>query len=384
MARSSSRSKLCLSADDVAQLNRVVASRTEPSGRVTRAKVLLAVAAGEGTGSIARRLDIDPTTVRYTVAKAVDFGLWTALDDLARPGRPNYITTEAKAWVVSLACQKPTAVGHPHELWSLRLLCKHVRDHCLAAGHDCLLKAVPSTIRIILSESEIQPHKISYYLERRDPDFETKMAEVLHVYRDVAVWQAQGVPDGVSAVISYDEKPGLQAIGNTAPDLPPVPGKHAGLGRDHEYVRHGTLSLLAGIDLVTGTVHGLVRETHRSAEFIEFLELIDAHYAQDAKIRVVLDNHSAHTSAEVRTYLGDRPNRFEFVFTPKHGSWLNIIEIFFAKMANTVLRGIRANSKAELAARIRQYLNEINQDPTPIKWTYRINDNSQAQPMRTN
>lgn len=384
MARSSSRPKLCLSDDDVAQLNRVAASRTERSGRVTRAKVLLAVAGGEGTGSIARRLEIDPTTVRYTVAKAVDFGPWTALDDLARSGRPNYITTEAKAWVVSLACQKPTAVGHPHELWSLRLLCKHVRDRCQAAGHDCLLKAVPSTIRIILSEGEIQPHKISYYLERRDPDFETKMAEVLHVYRDVAVWQTQGVPDGVSAVISYDEKPGLQAVGNTAPDLPPVPGKHSGLGRDHEYVRHGTLSLLAGIDLVTGTVHGMVRETHRSTEFIEFLGLIDAHYAQDAKIRVVLDNHSAHTSAQVRTYLAVRPNRFEFVFTPKHGSWLNIIEIFFAKMANTVLKGMRANSKAELAARIQQYLNEINQDPTPIKWTYRINDNSPAESMRTN
>jgi transposase len=195
------------------------------------------------------------------------------------------------------------------------------------------------------------------------------MAEVLHVYKEVAVWKVEGPPDGISAVISYDEKPGLQAIGNTAPDLPPIPGRHATIGRDHEYVRHGTLSLLAGIDLVTGTVHGLIRDTHRSADFIEFLGLIDNSYAPDAKIRVVLDNHSAHTSAEVRAYLETRPNRFEFVFTPKHGSWLNIIEIFFAKMANTVLRGIRARSKAELAARIEQYLRDINQNPVPIRWT---------------
>ena len=372
MARKSSRPRLSLSVADVVALNRIASSRTEPAGRVTRAKILLAVAAGDKTGLIAERLGLDPTTVRYTHDKAVEFGPFAALDDLARPGRPNYITADAKAWVVSLACQKPVAVGLPHELWSLRLLCKHVRDHCRDAGHDCLDKVAPSTIRTILSEGEIQPHKISYYLERRDPDFESKMAEVLHVYKEVAVWKVEGPPDGISAVISYDEKPGLQAIGNTAPDLPPIPGRHATIGRDHEYVRHGTLSLLAGIDLVTGTVHGLIRDTHRSADFIEFLGLIDNSYAPEAKIRVVLDNHSAHTSAEVRAYLETRPNRFEFVFTPKHGSWLNIIEIFFAKMANTVLRGIRARSKAELAARIEQYLRDINQNPVPIRWTYGI------------
>jgi transposase len=383
MARNSD-AKLSLSDDDTVQLTRVASSRTETAGRVMRAKILLGVGSGERTGAISSRLSIDPTTVRYTRDKAIEFGPLTALDDLSRPGRPTYITAEAKTWIISLACQKPVAVGHPHELWSLRLLCKHVRHHCRDAGHDCLLKVVPSTIRTVLSDGEIHPHKISYYLERRDPDFETKMAEVLHVYREVSVWQTEGPPEGVSAVISYDEKPGIQAIGNAAPDLPPVPGRHPHVGRDHEYVRHGTLSLLAGIDLVTGTVHGILRDTHRSAEFIEFLGLIDATYATDAKIRVVLDNHSAHTSAEVRAYLATRPNRFEFVFTPKHGSWLNIIEIFFAKMANTVLRGIRAGSKADLAARIEHYLQEINQDPVPIRWTYGINQISMPQSMGTN
>ena len=125
MARNSSRARLSLSDADVVSLSRIASSRTEPAGRVTRAKVLLAIAAGDKTGVIAERLGLDPTTVRYTRDKAVEFGTSAALDDLARPGRPNYITADAKAWVVSLACQKPVAVGLPHELWSLRLLCKH-------------------------------------------------------------------------------------------------------------------------------------------------------------------------------------------------------------------------------------------------------------------
>jgi transposase len=370
MAAKRSRLSLSVSTDVLTKLNQIAASRTEPAGRVERAKILLAASAREEAITVAARLGVSRSTLLYTIQRAVELGPIAALDDLPRPGRPAYITDEAKAWVVSLACQKPTALGHPHEFWSLRLLNKHVRANCEQAGHACLRTAAISTVRAILSDHEVQPHKIDYYLERRDPDFDAKMAEVLHVYKEVAIWQTEGPPAGMSAVISFDEKPGLQAIGNTAPDLPPVPGKHPGIARDHEYVRHGTLSLLAGIDLMTGAVHGLVRDTHRSVEFIEFLDLVDKAYAADTKIRVVLDNHSAHTSAEVRAYLQTRPNRFEFVFTPKHGSWLNIIEIFFAKMANTVLRGIRAASKGELSSRIMQYLADINKEPVPIRWTY--------------
>src|SRR3972149_6475441 len=125
------------------------------------------------------------------------------------------------------------------------------------------------------------------------------MAQVLFVYKEVALLREKierGVDPGLIAVLSYDEKPGIQAIENTAPDLPPVPGEHSCLGRDHEYIRHGTLSLLAGIDLLSGHVHGLVAERHRSREFIDFLELVDGHYAAGTLIRIVLDNHSAHVS----------------------------------------------------------------------------------------
>ena len=206
-------------------------------------------------------------------------------------------------------------------------------------------------------------------------DFETKMAEVLCVCREVVVLrQGEGSATNV-AVISYDEKPGIQAIGNTAPDLPPEPGTHSTFARDHEYKRHGTLSLLAGIDLLTGKVHASVEDRHRSREFVGFLKKIDAAYPADTAIKLILDNHSAHVSKETKAWLATRPQgRFSFVFTPKHGSWLNLVEGFFSKMARSMLRHIRVASKAELKTRLLAYLDELNRDPVIHTWTYKIGE----------
>src|SRR2546423_13564142 len=202
------------------------------------------------------------------------------------------------------------------------------------------------------------------------------MAEVLCVYREVQVLKKAAKskkPGKPAAIISYDEKPGIQAIATTAPDLPPVPGTYATFSRDYEYKRHGTLSLLAGIDLLTGKVHALVRDRHRSREFIEFLKLLDAAYPARTAIKLILDNHSAHISKETRTWLADRPlGRFEFTFTPTHGSWLNLIEGFFSKLARSVLRYIRVTSKQELKDRIMAAMDEINRHPVVHTWSYKL------------
>ena len=175
------------------------------------------------------------------------------------------------------------------------------------------------------------------------------------------------------AIISYDEKPGIQAIATTAPDLPPEPGVHATFAREHEYERHGTVTLLAGIDLVTGKVHALVKDRHRSREFIEFLKLLDAAYPAHTAIKLILDNHSAHISKETKAWLGDQPaNRFEFTFTPKHGSWLNLVEGFFSKLARSVLRHIRVASKQELKDRIMAAMDHFNHDPVVHTWAYKL------------
>ena len=369
----SRRAQLRLTDSEIEMLTALSQSRSQPAGRVQRAAILLRYHAGDTVSKIAQSLRTNRPRVERCLNKAVELGVTQALGDLPGRGRRPALTAEARAWVISLACQKPKDLGYAQELWTTRLLAAHVRKYCAAAGHPVLAKLGRGTVSKILRANQIHPHKIQYYLERRDPEFDAKMVQVLHVYKQVQIWREKGVPQpDLIAVLSYDEKPGIQAIENTAPDLPPVPGKHSAVGRDHEYIRHGTLSLLAGIDLLSGEVLGLVRKRHRSAEFIEFLKLADAHYPAGARIRLVLDNHSAHISKETRSFLGTLPNRFEFTFTPKHGSWLNLIESFFGKMAKTLLRGIRVTSAEELQARIELYLQEVNEAPVVFRWKYKL------------
>ena len=306
--------------------------------------------------------------------RAAELGVLAALDDRARTGREATITAEARTWLVGLACAKPMQFGYPHELWTTRLLAAHARDHGSSAGHSCLAHLAQGTVCKILAAHEVKPHKIRYYLERRDPEFEPKMAEVLCVYREVEMRRAAGgAGEAALAVVSYDEKPGIQAIGTTAPDLRPVPASHPTICRDHEYKRHGTITLMAGIDLLTGQVHALVKDRHRSREFIEFLGLLDVAYPAATVIKIILDNHSAHISKETKAWLATRPNeRFQFVFTPKHGSWLNLVEGFFAKAARSVLRHIRVSSKHELKQRIIEFIDDLNRDPVIHRWRYQI------------
>ena len=229
-------------------------------------------------------------------------------------------------------------------------------------------------LNAILSKGSIKPHKISYYIERRDPEFEEKMANLLCLYKEVELINADSEKTRKNTTISYDEKPGIQAIKNIAPQLLPVPGKYSSLSRDYEYKRLGTVSLLAGIDLHTGLVIPLVKNRHRSVEFIEFLEHINKEYPPDWKIRIILDNHSSHISEQTKKYLGTKTGRFEFVFTPKHGSWLNLIESFFSKIARSFLRHIRVQSKKELIDRIYKGIKEINEEPVIFKWTYKMDE----------
>jgi transposase len=369
--------ELTIEDEDATKLMAIARSRTEPASRVERARMLLAYRDDPSFFAVGRLLGVHHQTVQRCIERAAAFGPLAALDDSARPGKAATITPEAKAWFVSLACQKAKDFGYPHELWTTRLLARHAREHGPSAGHECLAKLVQGTVCKILDAHAVKPHKIRYYLERRDPEFEAKMAHVLCIYSEVEVLkEAAGTakePSEAVAIISYDEKPGMQAIGATVPDLPPRPGIHAAFARDHDYKRHGTLSLLAGIDLVTGKVHALVKDRHRSCEFIEFLELLDAAYPASTAIKIILDNHSAHTSKETKAWLATRPKgRFEFTFTPKHGSWLNLVEGCFSKLARSVLRHIRVDSKQELAERILAAVEDINQQPVVHTWSYKL------------
>src|SRR6201981_1031734 len=316
---------LAMTDEEIAGLRAISRSRTEAASRVQRAQMLLMYGENLSFFAIGRKLGVHHQTLQRCIERAMACGPLAALDDRPRPGKEPTITPEAKAWLVSLACEKAKEHGYPHELWTTRLLARHAREHAPRAGHKCLANLVQGTVCKILGAEEIKPHKVRYYLERRDAEFEQKMAEVLCVYRQVQVLKKAAAKPKKRrkpvAIISYDEKPGIQAIATTAPDLPPVPGVHPTFARDHEYKRHGTLSLLAGIDLLTGKGHAPVKDRHRTREFIEFLKLLDSAYPAGTAIKLILDNHSAHISRETRAWLAPQPaNRFQLPFTPTHRS----------------------------------------------------------------
>lgn len=369
MPGKSKRARLVLTPEEREQLEQLRDSRTAPFREVQRARMLWRYYCGENIAEIARAVNMTRKSVSKWVSKALEMGVAAALKDAYHRPQAPVITPEAKAWVVHLACSKPKELGYAAEVWSRQSLARHVREHAAEVGHPALSKAAKATVQRILAEQPLHPEKVKYYLERRDPDFEAKMREVLLVYREVALQNGSGA--GVTPVIitvAVDEKPGLQAIANTAPDLPPVPGEHASVARDHEYKRLGTCSILAALDLHNGHITARVERRHRSREFIALLKDLDAYYPAACTIRLILDNHSAHISKETRAFLATKPNRFKYVLTPKHGSWLNIVETLFGKMARTFLRHIRVQSWEELRDRIRKGIEEINADPVIHRW----------------
>src|SRR5580700_5903547 len=371
MARASTRPRLVLTGEEKHHLDLLRQSKTAAFRDVQRAQILWRYDAGENVSQIARAMKMTRKSVLKWIDKTLQVGVKAGMKDTPHKPREAVITDDAKAWVVHLACSKPKDLGYAAELWSRSALARHVRKEAVAAGFPALIQAGKATIQRILAAQELQPHKIRYYLERRDPDFESKMRQVLLIYKEVAMEneaaaEGGGRPEVIT--VSVDEKPGVQAIANTAPDLPPVAGKHPTFARDHEYERLGTWSILAGLDLFDGHITARVEERHRSIEFIGLLEDLDAYYPPQATVRLILDNHSAHLSQETRAFLATRPNRFKYVLTPVHGSWLNIVETLFGKMARTFLKHIRVQSKEELRQRILKEIDEINQMPVVHQW----------------
>lgn len=372
MARPKKYGQFELTEREIQELTTITNTRTAEAQRVQRAKILLLSAAGMNNILIAEKLDINRNSVTLCLKKYASAGMESALRDDAGRGRKAVLSDADKTYVRNLACQKPCDLGYAQELWTVRSLQGHIQKNCIGAGFPNLVTVVPSTVNTILNAADIKPHRIRYYLEKRDPEFDRKMGDVLIVYKQIEI-QFESEEETGTIVISYDEKPNIQAIGNTGADLPPT-RKHGFVGRDSEYRRMGTVNLLAGMDLLTGEIIPLVRDTHKSADFVAFLMILDEKYGKDKKIRIVLDNHSAHTSRETRSYLDMHPGRFEFVFTPKHGSWLNMIESFFGKFARVCLRGIRVDTKEELVQRIYQYMEEINAQPVIYRWKYKMDE----------
>lgn len=370
---------LTLSTEERSQLETITRTRTLQAQVVSRARILLLKADGHSVDSIAEKVDLNRNSVLLCLKKFKAGGIENAIFDAPGRGRNAEITDEEKSWIINIACQKPVDLGYSAETWTYSKLTKHINDTAESAGYIRLSTITKTSIKNILDAAEIKPFRIQYYCENRDPDFEAKMHQVLLVYKQIELlFDENGelyIPAGEQDVhtVSYDEKPGIQAIATTSPDL--KPNKENGtIKRDYEYKRLGTISLLAAIDLLTGEAIPLVCNTHNSDDFIDFLKLLDERYAAGDTIQIILDNHSVHTSKKVKQFLSTMPGRFVFVFTPKHGSWLNMIEGFFGKMTRQMLKGIRVSSKQELVDRIYQYFDEVNETPVVYHWKYRMDE----------
>ena len=368
------------------------------SGRATvdmskRAKIILAKARGLSAQCIADELGINRHTVDLWVNKYRNRKENQTVDEILSVsegrGRKPVYSGEARTWIVSESCKKPKDYGYPPELWTYTTLTNHIHTRCAIAGFSELAKISRAQIYSILEESKIKPFRVRYYCESKDPEFDKKLHNILLLYKLLQVQLDNNdelcpFSDGrYIHVISYDEKPGIQVIDNVGADLPPEPEKKGHWSRDYQYKRKTTISLLAGLDLQTGEVIPLLRDTHTSYEYIEFLQCLDRKYPKGDLIRVVLDNLSVHKSKETIKYLQLNHDRFDFIFTPTHGSWTNIIESFFSKLSKQCLNGIRVKHRVELMHRIYDYFDEINKNPVIYKWQWHLDDIDIAEELQT-
>lgn len=370
---------LILSAEERARLETITKARTLQAQIVIRARILLLKANGESVDSIAEKVDLNRNSVLLCLKKFSQGGIENAIYDAPGRGRNAEITDDEKAWIINVACQKPVDFGYSAETWTYAKLTNHINKTAESAGFIRLSTITKTSIKNILDAAEIKPFRIQYYCEKRDPDFDAKMHEVLLVYKQIEMlFDENGelfIPAGEQDVhtYSYDEKPGIQAIATTGKDLNPTL-ENGTMKRDYEYKRLGTVSLLAAIDLLTGEAIPLVRDKHTSDDFIAFLKILHGKYPEGDVIRIILDNHTVHTCKKVKSFLATMPGRFVFVFTPKHGSWLNMIEGFFGKMTRQMLKGIRVSTKQELVDRIYRYFDEVNEVPVVYHWKYKMDD----------
>ena len=331
---------------------------------------------------MAARLGVDPNTARLCVRKYRDGGLGAALADAPRRGRPRSIGGGDRAWVVDVARARPADLGYAAGTRPGEALARHVRGHAGEAGHPALPGASKATARRILDAAGPHPDRVTYYCERRDPDFGRKTREVLVACRQLSFrfdedgnllpWEEEGPG---ARVVSVDERPGTRALSPTGEDPGPTPGVRGGaVTRDHECRRRGTPALLAGTGLQDGTVEGVVRERHRSREFIELPGALDAKRPEGHAMRLVPGDHPVRRPGEARAWLEGHPGRSGMVPAPTHGSWPDVIEGFFGKMARQMLRHIRVGSLDELRERIEPCLREADARPVPHRWTWGIGE----------
>lgn len=325
------------------RLERMTRSRTTPHRIVERAQIVLASAEGEPGSRICERFDVSRPTVTLWLDRYEAEGIKALLSDRPRSGRPKEITPVNEASIIERTLHtKPPHGESTH--WSTRLMAK-------ATGYH------HATIARIWRSHGIKPHRVSWFKVSRDPDFVAKLRDVVGLYLH---------PPERAVVFSFDEKSQIQALDRTQPGLPLKKGRAGTM--THDYKRHGTTTLFAALDIVTGELLKDCMPRHRHQEFLRFMRRIERSVPKDLAIHVVLDNYATHKHPSVKRWLELHP-RVQFHFTPTSASWLNLVERFFSELTERQLRRLAVTSVDELIEAITRYIDQRNENPKPFTWT---------------
>jgi len=331
------------------KLEAIVRRGTAPIREVTRAKIILAAGVRRlSNAKIAAEVGVGIDTVRRVRHRYVTEGI-AALSDRPRPGRPLVYHGHTRLLVVATATSVPAGAA---TVWTHAGIAEY-----LAAEHQIPISA--SQVGRVLADLDVKPHLVRGWLNRPgDPAFFDKARAICDLYRN---------PPPNAVLLSIDEKTGIQAKSRKHPTTAVGPGRRA--RREFEYVRHGTVSLMAAMNVVDGTVLGKIIERNDSATFIEFLTEIDAAIPPDLDIYLVMDNGSSHTSKATKAWLAAHP-RFHVTRTPAHASWLNMVEIWFSILTRKILRRGEFASREQLADKIIEFMCDYDDTARPFRWTY--------------
>ena len=332
---------LVLSDDERRVLEGWARRRKTAQALALRSRIVLACAGGNSVSAVAGDLGISRTTVGRWRSRFLEARL-EGLSDEPRPGRPRTITDERVERVITATLEQQPPNGDTH--WSTRSMARET-------GMS------QSGVSRIWRAFGLRPHVVQTWKLSADPQFLDKVRDVVGLYM---------APPEDALVLCVDEKSQIQALDRTAPCLPLLPATPARM--THDYVRNGTTSLFAALDLASGSVIAQPYRRHRHQEFLRFLKLIDGAVPKDLELHLVLDNYATHKTPEIHKWLLRHP-RFHLHFTPTSSSWLNLVERWFAELTNRKLRRSAHRSVTELEADIRNWINEWNKDPRPFVWT---------------
>ncbi len=334
--------RLVLTEEERRELQQMAQSRTLPAGDVMRSRLVLLLADGVSYQKIQELLDTTAPTIARWKERFLQHRIVGLMEERHPGQKPSVRTPKLQAKVLAAIKEGPRD-GSTH--WSCRKLASH-------------LHVSKDTIQRILAQADVRPHRLERYMASDDPDFESKAADVIGLYL---------TPPQHAAVFCVDEKTAIQALDRLDPVLPLSPGRLERHG--FEYRRNGTLSLYAALDVKTGKVQGKTAERHTSAEFVSFLEHVISGCKPHQEIHIILDNLSAHKTPQVEEFL-KRNAYVKLHFTPTYSSWLNQVEIWFARLQREVIaRGI-FTSVNDLARKLLRYIRAYSKTARPFKWKY--------------